>query len=93
MAQIDNWRLNPTGSELRRLGFSNNQMVGARAWEELARFSFKREAWRWFEEHQEQVIAEVGIWIFTRTFRLNDIRHVWRMIFGPEPIAETQVSP
>lgn len=86
MAAVDTWNL--SAGKTPRLGLKSTpvppQVEAAVA--DLVRDSFKREAWRWFRDHEADEILTVNFWIFRKTITLGDLHPVWERVFGPEPL-------
>lgn len=40
--------------------------------------------WEWFELHKGQAIAHVHFWLFSREVKVDDLREVFTLLFGPQ---------
>lgn len=42
--------------------------------------------WGWYEKHKDLKLVSVGWWFIRKTVRVSDLRSVFEMLFGPEPV-------
>ena len=48
------------------------------------RSAIGRVFWEWFDLHREQPVAHVHFWFFSREVKVEDLREVFTLLFGPE---------
>ncbi len=41
--------------------------------------------WDWFDNHQNDVIYTVKVWIINRAIRVRDVRVIFERLFGSHP--------
>ena len=47
--------------------------------------ALKAALWAWTDEHAEDRVFTVKIWIISKTFRVKDLDPVFELILGPKP--------
>ena len=42
--------------------------------------------WAWIDAHRDQKVWTVSFWFIKKTFTINDLRPVFALILGPDPM-------
>jgi hypothetical protein len=44
------------------------------------------EFWRWYRTHQDTKLTKIKVWVFSKTVVVKDIRPLFELLFGEEPM-------
>lgn len=45
--------------------------------------------WNWYQVNQDDKLVRIDYWIFHKTMKVRDLKPVFELLFGPQPIANS----